>query len=413
MFEDDEKPAQKTTVKPLIIEFQPPFLHPIYNLNDQTTTTTAATTTTTTSRSTTTTTATKSPQFFRPFPTTTTIAPDFRQTTVNFSPETRQQGGTLEDRIRARPSSGVSSGVSNFGDRLKTSTQATITSSPPISNGNLLPVINEESKFKFKEPPTVLLPPYENLNLYGSASTQGPPVYHEWKLPASNLEPPFDDNKSSGAITIPSDGSQIPVIPPQTTAKPSLGASFLDKDLVPPLFETSSSNINNIKHPSISLQPPAYSPLPIFNDTVQAASNHSFPSLSALHNPNTFTQSIDKSQTQRSVATTPTANSISTKRQSETTTRKELNYLELKKQFSIPEYTFPLENVQRPSYTENNAVNSFQIKIPDDVAASREVIADGSSNEVQKKWYGENSKCPECHPSFLKPGSCEPCIKFR
>lgn len=408
VFEDNEKkPSQKTTIKPLSIEFQPPFLYPIYNSNDQTTTTTAATTTT---RRTITAPPTKVPQFIRQFTTTTTRAPapqsNSQQTTVNLIPETRQQGAS-EERIRARPSSGVS----NFGDRLKTSTQATITPPPatPSSNNNLLPVINGETKFK--EPPTVLLPPYETFN-FGSASTQGPPVYHEWKLPASNLEPPFDETKSSGAITIPSDENQIPVIPPQTTQS-SFGASFLDKDLVPPLFDSSSSNLNNVKYPSISLQPPAYSPLPVFNDTVPSASNHSFPSLTPLHNTNSFSQNTDKSQTQRSVATTPSLNSISTKRQSETTTRKEINYLELKKQFSIPEYTFPLENVQRPSYTENNAVNSFQIKIPDDVAASREVIADGSSNEVQKKWYGENAKCPECHPSFLKPGTCEPCIRFR
>lgn len=388
VFETDDKPVQKTTPKPLIIEFQPPFLHPIFNLNDTVTTTTKS----------------PLPQFARPLPA--TSIPNFSQTTVNSIPETRPLVSS-EERFRARPNSVASSGVSNFGDRLRTSSTPTPITTTSISN--LVPVLAGEGNVK--EPPTVLLPPYETLNLFGGASTQGPPVYHEWKLPASNLEPPFDENKSNGAITISSDENQIPVIPPQSTVSAVGPPSFLQNDLVPPLFES----FNNVKLPSISLQPPAYSPLPVFNDTAPSATNHSFPSFSAL-NANSFTQSTDKSQTQRSVSATPTAsNTISTKRNSETTTQKEFNYLELKKKFSVPEFTFPLENVERPSYTETNAVNSFQIKIPDDVSQSQEqLVSDGSSNEVQRNpWYGENAKCPECHPSFLKPGTCEPCIKIR
>lgn len=383
---EDEKPTQKTTPKPLVIEFQPPFLHPIHNLNDA-----PAPTTTTT----------RAPQFVRP----TTTIPNFnRPETVHSTPESRPSTNFISAEERTRLNSIASSGVSNFGDRLQTSTPA-ITSQPPIESGNLIPVLSGDGKIK--EPPTVLLPPYESNQF--TAPTQGPPVYREWKLPADSLEPPIDENKSNGAITI-SDENQIPVIPPQTTQKP-FGSGFLDKDLVPPLFESSTLNF---KLPSISLQPPAYSPLPVYNDTVQTT-NHSFPSFNALHNANTFSHSIDKAQTQRSVSSTPTAiNSLSTKRNSETTTRKDLNYLELKKQYSVPEFTFPLENVQRPSYTENNAVNSFQIKIPDEIVQSQELVGEGSSIEVQRKpWYGENAKCPECHPSFLKPNSCEPCIKIR
>lgn len=404
VFETDDKPSsKKTTPKPLIIEFQPPFEHPIFNQNNP-----PAETTKTPQLST---------QFSRPLPT--TVVPEFIQTTVNAIQVTHQpptyQPGTQppqshEESLRlARPSSSASSGVVNFGDRLKQpSVTPTAPTPPPLQSGNLVPVLADGNKFK--EPPTVLLPPYEDANL-PSPTTQGPPVYHEWKLPSSDLEPPFDEFKSNGVITINSDENQIPVIPPQTT-QPTAGASFLDKDLVPPLFEPSSTNVDNVQMPSLSLQPPAYSPIPVYNDTVESASNHSFPSFSALQNTQ-FTQSTDKSQTQRSVPTTPTLNAISTKRQSETTTRKDLNYLELKKQFLIPEYTFPLENIERPSYTESNAVNSFQIKIPDDVAQSQELISEGSSNEVQRRpWYGENAKCPECHPSFLKPGSCEPCIKI-
>lgn len=378
VFESDEKP--KATIKPLSIEFEPPFLHPVFNLHDATTTTKTTTTTTTP----------KSLQFTRPtilIPTAT--IPSFSQSTVN----SISNFGSNEEQDQNRPSSGVS----NFGDRLKTSTLTPVTSLP-----TLIPVIGEDSKIK--EPPTVLLPPYETPI---GVPTQGPPVYREWKLPSSELEPPFDENKSNGAITLSSDENQIPVIPPHTTQ--SIDPPFLDKDLVPPLFES----FNNIKLPSLSLRPPAYSSIPVYNDTAPSATNHSFPSFNALNTPSI--KSNDKLQTQRSVTTMPTvSNTISAKRNSETTTRKELNYFDLKKQFSIPEFTFPLENIERPSYTENNAVNSFQIKIPDEISQSQEVISDGSSNEVQRKpWYGENARCPECHPSFLKPGTCEPCIKIR
>lgn len=78
------------------------------------------------------------------------------------------------------------------------------------------------------------------------------------------------------------------------------------------------------------------------------------------------------------------------------------NYSLLKKELSIPEYQFPLEGEgARTGYDNKEAVNSFQIKIPD-----KETLQ-------YAEWYGENPKCPECHPSFVKPGTCEPCVKIR
>lgn len=439
VFETDDKPSHQQnqqkfqTPKPLLIEFEPPFLQPIFNTAGGT--------------------AASSPPPLPP-----TAAP-----TAPSRPQFVQQSATTPIPAFAQPtfnsfananSPVASSRVSNFGDRLPPSSAAAVTTTaqpaptfipttdasptdfPFSSNENdLIPVLGDDGSSgnvnggKIKEPPTVLLPPYESSIPAGIPTTQGPRVYHEWKLPASDLEPPIDENKSNGAITIEDEDNQIPVLPPQTTQQ-SLGSDAL---LVPPLFDASSSNnINtNVKLPSLSLQPPAYSPqFSNQNDTdiQSAATNHSFPSFSALHNvPNGgFAQSTDKTQTQRSIspsASNAAANSVSpsasqsTKRQNgaETTTRKDINYLDLKKQFLIPEYTFPLENIERPSYTESNAVNSFQIKIPDEVAHSHEIISDGSSkNEVHRKpWYGENAKCPECHPTFLKPGSCEPCIKIR
>jgi len=76
------------------------------------------------------------------------------------------------------------------------------------------------------------------------------------------------------------------------------------------------------------------------------------------------------------------------------------NYAALKEKFSIPTFDFPLESeVARTGYEKEEAVNSFQLRIPKDV-----------SNE---EWYGENSACPECHPAFLRSGSCEPCVRIK
>lgn len=438
VFEDhNDKPSHRQKVqtpKPLLIEFEPPFLQPIFN--------TAASSTT--------------PQPPRP-----TVA---IRTTAQTRPQFVPPSATTPIPTFARPAFNAfanansplaSSRVSNFGDRLAPSASGPTTAQPtppptfiptsdasptnfPFSSNenDLVPVLSDDGisggsnaiDGKIKEPPTVLLPPYESNVPVGIPTTEGPRVYHEWKLPASDLEPPIDENKSNGAITI-TDDNQIPVLPP---TQQELGRGAL---LVQPPIDTSSTNkINtNVKLPAWQLQPPAYSPqFSNQNDTdaIQpAATNHSFPSFSALHNGANgvgFAQSTDKTQTQRSISpSASSSNSVasvtaqSTKRQNaaggETTTRKDINYLDLKKQFLIPEYTFPLENIERPSYTESNAVNSFQIKIPDEISHSHELIGDGSSkNEVHRKpWYGENSKCPECHPTFLKPGSCEPCIKIR
>ncbi|XP_062560957.1 uncharacterized protein LOC134225139 [Armigeres subalbatus] len=81
------------------------------------------------------------------------------------------------------------------------------------------------------------------------------------------------------------------------------------------------------------------------------------------------------------------------------------NYLELRKQLAIPDFTFPLENVAaaKSVYDNEAAVNSFQIRIP----------AYARSDDDSTAWYGENAKCPQCHPAFVRPGSCEPCIKIR
>lgn len=385
-FENNENENKNDAVsrpKPLIVEYQPPFLHPIYNRDY----TNAPSTSTSTATSTSTTTEVR--KTTKKFSTRVTSAatPTASEALVS---QARSASSTapppvhnrIESRILSKPSTPAAFTVS--ADRATVPLSSLFSTPAPFA-----PIVPEPS---YPEPPNGLLPPFETFNIPNDATTHGPPLVFEWKIPANDLEPPHFDDKNSNAISI--DDNQIPVIPPET-AKPFVAIPILEKDLVPPLFDT-KTNANHIDVPANTLKPPLFSPLPLANDTEVAASNHSFPTLAtlndALQNFSTdLTLVTDRSQTPRSVPTT------STKRQSETTTN-EINYLDLQKQFSIPEFTFPLETVQRPGYQNSNAVNSFQIKIPE---------------KKKQHWYGENANCPECHPSFLKPGTCEPCIKFR
>ncbi|GBP08117.1 hypothetical protein EVAR_69197_1 [Eumeta japonica] len=68
---------------------------------------------------------------------------------------------------------------------------------------------------------------------------------------------------------------------------------------------------------------------------------------------------------------------------------------------SVPEYAFPLENNGRTGYLDTDAYNSFLLKYPENRADTDQPL----------HWYGENPKCPECHPSYVIPGTCEPCIR--
>lgn len=64
--------------------------------------------------------------------------------------------------------------------------------------------------------------------------------------------------------------------------------------------------------------------------------------------------------------------------------------------YFIPDYVFPLDN-PHPGYEKDDAQTSFQVEVSRPGRAS----------------YGENPKCPQCHPAYLEPGTCEPCIVKR
>lgn len=63
--------------------------------------------------------------------------------------------------------------------------------------------------------------------------------------------------------------------------------------------------------------------------------------------------------------------------------------------YFVPDYVFPLDKAH-PGYENDEAETSFQVKIP---RAGRS--------------FGENPDCPQCHPAYLNPGSCEPCVVKR
>lgn len=64
--------------------------------------------------------------------------------------------------------------------------------------------------------------------------------------------------------------------------------------------------------------------------------------------------------------------------------------------YFVPDYVFPLDK-PHPGYENVDAQTSFKVQ----------VAREGRSS------FGENPACPQCHPAYLKPGSCEPCIVKR
>lgn len=64
--------------------------------------------------------------------------------------------------------------------------------------------------------------------------------------------------------------------------------------------------------------------------------------------------------------------------------------------YFVPDYIFPLDK-PHPGYEDDEAQTSFQVN----------VARPGRSS------FGENNACPHCHPGYVKPGTCEPCIVER
>ncbi|CAO1440250.1 unnamed protein product [Diamesa tonsa] len=191
--------------------------------------------------------------------------------------------------------------------------RAPVTQPPSAQNG-----FNQKKSVAI--PSREVLPPREgNVKSYDDSSTQGPPIYYEWKIPASAL--------------------------------------------LPPLFG------NETKEPTVSKQ---------IKRTINGEGN--------FDNSNDFTSN----ESRRIKAGT------------------KIQDKDLQRIFSVPQFDFPIENTGRDGYENLEALNSFQVKIP--------IRRDGvqqQSGAQQRYYYLENEHCdPSCHPSFFKPGRCEPCVKL-
>ncbi|CAO1440762.1 unnamed protein product [Diamesa serratosioi] len=281
-------------------------------------TTTTTTTTTTTRRPTTTTTTTTTR---RPTTTTPTTTRRTTTTTARTTPRTTTTRATTARTTTTRVQKQTTSSriQSNYNQKQQNNYQpnqfqrAPVTQTPRAQNG-----FNQKKIAAL--PSRDILPPREgDVKSYDDSTTQGPPIYYEWKIPASAL--------------------------------------------LPPLFG------NETNEPTVSKQ---------IKRTINGEGN--------FDGTNDFTSS----ESRRIKAGT------------------KIQDKDLQRIFSIPQFDFPIENTGRDGYENLEALNSFQVKIP--------VRRDGGqqqSGAQQRYYYLENEHCdPSCHPSFFKPGRCEPCVKL-
>lgn len=338
--------------------YEPPLLFPIYNLDETSSTTTTTTTTT-----------------VRPLYKASTAAPFMtRQTTVTSSPTTTRapsRATTVIGKPFTRPSSSSATTATTKSDRGQSKFDADKLSKDirtPAPAQGFKAATTRTSAFTNNStsstaidniPSKHLLPPLTDFIQHDVATTQGPPIYYEWKVPSDGLEPP----KKEAPIGV--DGRQYP-------------DSALD-------YNTISSSGSNI------------APIATFGIDQK--------------------KSIDTKQTSRtpisrSIKDTAQPNGVRTTSAKTSTTSKPPvqssaapvvpgDIFQIRKDLSVPEYAFPLENVGRTGYFASDVYNSFQLKIPERRADTDEHL----------HWFGENPKCPECHPSYVIPGTCEPCLR--
>lgn len=226
-------------------------------------------------------------------------------------------------------------------------------------------------------PPNDLLPPYDKVQIYDDATTQGPPIYSQWKIPSSGLLPPLLHAKLNRANS-PSgnqlnDGGASTAKPAKSVPANSVPISALKRPAIglqPPRFELPSTEApsvqlfqnsqHNLFRKSNLVQTTPSFPLPTTEPTTTIISliPAETPAF-AQHNHH------HKSPTPRSVPPTSSNGGADAVVTNHLHTR-DNHYLELKKLLHIPDYTFPLEadTQARGHYVRGDSVNSFLVKIP-------------------------------------------------
>lgn len=75
--------------------------------------------------------------------------------------------------------------------------QNQITAPPSTSTTKTTTAHKQQGQKKIvSAPANDLLPPYETIKFYDDATTKGPPIYYEWRVPDEGLLPPKFDNES-------------------------------------------------------------------------------------------------------------------------------------------------------------------------------------------------------------------------
>ncbi|XP_065722017.2 uncharacterized protein js isoform X2 [Drosophila suzukii] len=351
-FNSAESPLRKQSsstkltkfIKPPSKIYEPPFVYPIYNLEEPQSP--AGGVISSTLR-----TSTAAP--FSPVPsrsdgsTTTTPRPLTRPTTVAGVPFSFATLPTTVSTVGVPPRSDrTPAPAQSF--RLATPTS---TAAPPAPAAQM--------------PFNDLLPPFVDFVPHDIATTQGPPIYYEWKVPSNGLEPP----KLDPPIGV--DGREYP-----ETSGDYAVTSKQD------VFNTRLNDIGSHQKKPVQVTSPLQ----------QSSTSHRLAISRSIKAKEE--EKLQPEQAQRRSDVVASSTDIS----------------HLRKQLLIPEYAFPLETIGRTGYGGGGAAaagvgssvsssgdlyNSFQLKIP----------------EQRAKWFGENPKCPECHPSFVLPGTCEPCLR--
>ncbi|XP_011211374.2 mucin-5AC [Bactrocera dorsalis] len=376
--------------------YEPPFLYPIYNENDTVSTRTSLRTSPATP-------FTTSPAFNK-FTSTTPIPAPNRPTTLAGKPFTVSNGGvtTKAPSIGGRSQNNLiqtSFGQSSKDIRTPTPAQGfkPPTPRPPVTTTTGVPKSLENSPFDYnipttnrlhlptpfintsdptgtqaiKPPAKQLLPPHQEFVQHDIATTQGPPIYYEWKMPSNGLEPP----KLDPPIGV--DGREYPEA---TFDYNAISGANDNTNVVEPKQITNINGLAPTKAPGEN-NPTARTPISrSIKETGQPNSVHRV-NAEKPKAPNTLVVATDRSDT----ITVPAS-----------------DITQLRKDYSVPEYLFPLEPLGRTGYLSTDAYNSFLLKIPEH---------GDDEPEDHRHWFGENPKCPECHPSFVVPGTCEPCIR--
>ncbi|XP_055908251.1 mucin-2 [Eupeodes corollae] len=343
----EDKHSKQSPTKPPAVKtpsriYEPPFLYPIYNENDTV-------------------------QLTEAVPLQSSTAAPFTIKVTTTTNTTTPRPATRPTTFAGKPFTVESTTLTATSSKITQSTDSALDYNIPASGSKTFPLPSPFTPPKttasknVAAPSRELLPPLSDIVLHDTATTQGPPIYFEWKIPSNGLEPP----KFEAPIGV--DGREEQDAP----------LSYTSDQVKLPTPTTAKTTTANTQQ---------YANNPFLSNKTQRS----------------IDSSTSRTPTSRSIKNFPPSPGTEENKISPTLpTEQDINQLRM--DFSVPDYLFPLENIGRTGYEHSDTFNSFQLKIPQRRA---DVVTPSTD-----RWYGENPKCPQCHPSFVKPGTCEPCLR--